>query len=135
MTTHQSSKVLHISLWVVQILLAAAFGMAGFLKISLPLTELAAKGMGFVNHTPEMMVRFIGASELAGALGLILPAVLRIKPILTPIAAAGLAVIMLLAAKEHIEQNESVMANVILFLLASFVAWGRFTKAPIQAKN
>jgi uncharacterized membrane protein YphA (DoxX/SURF4 family) len=134
MTEQKNSKALHIGLWVVQVLLALAFGMAGFMKVSMPMADLAAKGMGFVNHTPETMVRFIGIAELLGAIGLILPSALRIKPILTPIAAVGIAIIMLLAIREHLSQNEPIVANVILFALASIVAWGRFKKAPIKAK-
>lgn len=134
MAEQPNSKVLHIALWVVQVLLAVAFGMAGFMKSSAPIAELAAKGMGFVNHTSEGMVRFIGISEILGALGLILPAALRIKPILTPLAAVGIGVIMLLAVKEHWSQHEPIVANLVFLALAAFVAWGRFTKVPIQAK-
>lgn len=134
MSEQKNSKALHIGLWVVQVLLALAFGMAGFMKVSMPMADLAAKGMGFVNHTLETMVRFIGIAELLGAVGLILPSALRIKPILTPIAAVGIAIIMLLAIREHLSQNEPIVANVILFSLASIVAWGRFKKAPIKAK-
>lgn len=134
MSEQKNSKALHIGLWVVQVLLALAFGMAGFMKVSMPMADLAAKGMGFVNHTPETMVRFIGIAELLGAVGLILPSALRIKPILTPLAAVGIAIIMLLAIREHLSQNEPIVANVILFSLASIVAWGRFKKAPIKAK-
>lgn len=134
MTNQKKSKILHVSLWVAQVLVALAFGMAGFMKLSMPISELAAKGMGFVNHISEGLVRFIGTVELLGALGLILPAAMRIKPILTPIAAIGIAVIMLLSIKEHVTQNEPVVANIILLLLAAFVAWGRFKKAPIQSK-
>lgn len=135
MTTKQKKNTaLHIALWIVQSLLAVAFGMAGFMKVSMPLAELASNGMGFVNHTPEAMVRFIGIAELLGALGLILPAALRIKPILTPIAAVGLAIIMVLAAYEHITHNESIVPNVVLFVLSAFVAWGRFRKAAILHK-
>ena len=135
MTEQKESKALHISLWVVQVLLAFAFGMAGFLKLSLPLSELAAKGMGFVNHTPESMVRFIGLAEVLGACGLIFPSALRIKPGLTPLAAIGLATIMLLAIYEHISQNESIVANFVLLALSIFVVWGRYKKAPIHAKS
>lgn len=134
MTTQKNSKAFHIGLWVAQVLLAFAFGMAGFMKVSMPISELAANGMGFVNHTPETMVRFIGIAELLGAIGLILPAALRIKPILTPIAAVGIAIIMLLAIREHLSQNESIVANIVLLLLAIFVAWGRFKKAPVRTK-
>lgn len=134
MTQQKTSKILHISLWAVQILLALAFGMAGFMKLSMPLSDLAAKGMGFVNHTSEGMVRFIGIAEVLGALGLILPSALRIKPILTALAAVGIALIMILAMNEHISQNESIVANIVMFVLAAFVAWGRFKLAPIKAK-
>lgn len=134
MTEQKKSKALHISLWIAQGLLAAAFGMAGFMKITAPIEQLAQSGMGFVNHYGEGVVRFIGVSELLGALGLILPAALRIKPILTPIAAVGFAIIMLLASIEHLSQHEPIIANVILFLLAITIAWGRFKKIPIQAK-
>lgn len=133
-TIQNKSKALHLSLWVAQGLLAAAFGMAGVLKLSKSINELASMGMGFVLHFSEGMVRFIGLTEVLAALGLILPSALRIKPILTPIAASGVAIIMILASKEHLSQNEPVVANLVLFSLAVFVAWGRFKKSPIQSK-
>lgn len=135
MTKQQNSKALHISLWVAQILLALAFGMSGFMKISMPISELAANGLGFVNHYSEGMVRFIGSTEVLGALGLILPAALRIKSGLTPLAALGLAIIMVLAIIEHLSQSEPIVPNIILFAIASFIAWGRFKVAPIQSKK
>lgn len=134
MTEQKRSKGLHIALWVVQGFLAFAFGMAGFMKISMPISELAANGMGFVNHYSEAMVRFIGITEALGALGLILPSAFRFKTFLTPLAAVGFALIMLLAAKEHLTQEEPIVTNLILFVLAVFVAWGRFKKVPIQSK-
>lgn len=133
MTEQQNSKALHIGLWVAQGLLAAAFGMAGFMKISAPIEQLAQSGMSFVNNFGVGTVRFIGISELLGALGLILPAALRIKPILTPLAAVGVAIIMVLATTYHITHGESAMPTIILFALAAFVAWGRFKKVPILA--
>jgi putative oxidoreductase len=128
------SKALHIALWILQGLLALAFGVAGFMKTTAPIEQLALNGMSFVNHYGVGMVRFIGISELLGAIGLILPAALRIKPILTPLAAVGFAIIMILATFYHLSQSEPIVATIILFALASFVAWGRFLKAPIQAK-
>jgi putative oxidoreductase len=83
------------------------------------------------------MVRFIGACELAGAVGLILPAATRIRPMLTPLAASGLVVVMLLAMAFHISRGEAAQAlpiNLTLGALAAFVAWGRFRKAPIRAQ-
>ncbi|WP_461490071.1 DoxX family protein [Pontibacter sp. HJ8] len=133
-TTQYRSKALHITLWVVQVLLAVAFGMAGFMKLVTPLPELAAQGMTYVNSFGEGMVRFIGISELLAAIGLIMPAALRIKPVLTPLAALGLAVIMVLAFGYHLMNNEPFVPTIVLFALAAFVAWGRFKKAPIQPK-
>ena len=130
----KQSKGLHIALWVAQGLLATAFFMAGFMKLTMPINELAANGMSFVDAFSEGMVRFIGISELIGAIGLLLPALLRIKPILTPIAALGLATVMVLAAIYHITHSEPPVPNFILLALASFVAWGRFKKVPIQSK-
>jgi len=134
MTEQPKSKALHIGLWVVQVLLAFAFGMSGFMKIISPIEQLAASGMTFVNNFSPEMVRFIGVSEMLGALGLLLPAALRIKPFLTPLAALGLGTIMVFAATYHITHNESFVPNVVLFSLAAFVAWGRYKKAAIQAK-
>jgi len=128
------SKGLHYGLWVAQVLLFAAFMMAGLMKVTTPIAELAVK-MAWVAEMPAL-VRFIGTSELLGAIGVLLPAATRIKPILTPIAAAALVVVMVLAAGFHIYRGEipQMAPSVILGLLAAFVAWGRFTKAPIAAR-
>jgi putative oxidoreductase len=134
MTEQKKSKALHIALWIVQILLAVAFGMAGFMKIITPVEQLAEGGMTFVADYGMGMVRFIGIVEVLGAVGLILPAALRIRPVLTPLAAVGIAIIMVLATYYHISNSEPIMATVVLFVLAVFVAWGRFLKSPIQSK-
>ena len=74
-------------LWVVQILLALAFVMAGAMKLFTPIADLAAQ-MGWPDESSALLVRFIGLAEVCGALGLILPSALRIRPSLTPLAAA-----------------------------------------------
>jgi hypothetical protein len=110
--------------------------MAGVMKVGAPLAQLGAK-MAWVNAVPAGLVRFIGASELAGALGLVLPASTRIKPSLTPLAALGIVLIMVLAAGFHISRGEAaqgVPMNLILGGLAAFVAWGRWKKAPISPR-
>jgi uncharacterized membrane protein YphA (DoxX/SURF4 family) len=135
MANNQHSKGLHISLWVAQVLLALAFGMSGFLKISSPIEKLAEMGMTFVTSYDPATVQFIGVAELLAAIGLILPSALRLIPILTPLAATGLAIIMILATQYHIAHDESPIANLVLFAIAVFVAWGRFKKAPIQPKK
>jgi uncharacterized membrane protein YphA (DoxX/SURF4 family) len=134
MKEQKQSKGLHIALWVAQGLLAAAFGMAGFMKITTPIEQLAQMGMGFVNNYGEGTVRFIGTMEVLGALGLILPSALRIMPILAPVAAVGAGIIMILATQYHITHNEPFIPTVILFAIAAFIAWGRYKKAPVKAK-
>lgn len=130
------SKGLHLGLWVAQGLAAFAFLGAGATKLSTPIAELATK-MPWVTHFPELAVRAIGAAELAGALGLVLPSALRIQPRLTPLAAAGLVLVMLGAAGTHVVLGEAPMMapSVILGGLAAFVAWGRGVKAPIAPKD
>lgn len=128
------SKAMNVALWIAQLLLAAAFGMAGAMKATTPIAELTPK-MPWVANLPYL-VRFIGVSELAGALGLLLPALTRIKPWLTPLAALGLVVVMVLATAFHILRGEYPVLPVPLLLgaLAAFVAWGRTRKAPIAAR-
>lgn len=105
------------------------------MKITAPIEQLAQNGMTFVNNYGVGMVRFIGISEVLGAIGLILPAALRILPLLTPLAAAGLSIIMVLATQYHLSHGEPFIATVILFALAVFVAWGRYKQSPIQPKS
>lgn len=131
---YNASKFIHSVLWILQVVLAAAFGLAGFMKLTLPVEELAKQGMSFVNDYAVDTVRLIGISEVLGALGLILPAALRMKPFLTPIAALCLAVIMVLATIYHAMHNEPIVATVLFLAITLFIAWGRLKKAPIQAK-
>lgn len=128
-------KGLNIALWISQILLAAMFGMAGLMKVTQSIDHLSEM-LPFAAQVPEGLVRFIGAAELAGALGLILPAASRILPRLTPLAATGLVVVMVLAAGFHIYRGEfsNLPINFILGSLAAFVAWGRFAKARISKR-
>ncbi|PSR56159.1 hypothetical protein AHMF7605_22960 [Adhaeribacter arboris] len=132
----KSSKGLHIVLWILQVALAGMFIMAGFMKLTTPVEQLGTQ-MAWVKDVSAGLVRFIGASELLGGLGLVLPSLLRIKPWLTPLAAIGLALIMFLAAIFHISRGETgaLGINFILAALAIFIAWGRSKKAPIHTRN
>jgi hypothetical protein len=134
-TTQNNASGIRIALWSAQIILALAFGMAGVMKLTTPLQELLSSmpslaGMGW-------LVRFIGLSELAAAIGLILPALTRIAPILTPVAASGLLVIMVLAAGLHLLRAEFSALPIVAALaaLTYFVAWGRFKRAPIASRS
>ena len=134
--SHSSpSNALPIALWVVQGLLAFAFGMAGVMATTMPISELAAN-LVWPGALPPALVRFIGGAEFLGALGMILPSVTRIRPQLTPLAGAGLATIQTLAIGFHVLRGEfsALPINLTLGLLAAFVAWGRFKKAPIPAR-
>ena len=122
-TIKHPSKALHISLWAAQIILAAMFIFAGFPKATQPIDELAA-WLPLVNETPVALVRFIGITELLGGIGLLLPGILRIKPILTAYAAVGILLIMIMAIGYHISKGEfaALGTNIGLGLLAAFVA-------------
>jgi uncharacterized membrane protein YphA (DoxX/SURF4 family) len=134
----KTALALTIALWVAQVLLAAMFLMAGGMKVSLPYADfvkMAAEANSPI--MPEALVRFIGVSEVAGGLGMILPAATRVMPALTAWAAVGLGTIMVLATALHASRMEwtSVGTCVTLLALAAFVAWGRFKAAPIAARG
>ena len=110
------------ALWIAQVLLALAFVSAGAMKLILPGEALTA-----FYPFPELFIRFIGVCELLGAVGLILPGLLRIRQSLTPLAAAGLAIIMAGATVTTlaIGGGASALMPLALGLLAVFVAYGR----------
>jgi putative oxidoreductase len=135
-TAPQSRRTLNVTLWVLQILLAIAFAMTGLMKLTQPVADLATQ-MAWVGSVPAALVRFIGIAELAGAVGLILPALTRVQPRLTALAALGLVVVMLLASVTHASRGEFGMipVNLVLGALAAFVAWGRGKAAPIGPRT
>lgn len=136
-TSPANNKVLHYALWTVQILLGGAFFMAGMMKLGTPASELVANGMAWAGRVSDGLISFIGLAEVAGGLGLILPALTRIAPKLTPLAGAALALVMVLAAGEHGLASEfgALAPNFVLGGLALFVAWGRSTKVVIQPRE
>jgi putative oxidoreductase len=132
----QGGTGLQISLWIVQVLLGLLFGMAGAMKLLQPMAALVTT-VTWAADLPVALVRFIGAAELAGALGLLLPALTRIRPVLVPLAATGLATIMVLAIGFHLARGEAPVTgmNLLFGSLAAFVAWGRFRRAPIAPRT
>lgn len=124
-----------LGLWVAQVALALLFGMAGFIKLMTPIDALAVQ-MAWVEGAPAALVRFIAIAEIAGALGMILPAATRIMPFLTPLAALGFVVIQVLAIGVHIVRGEPAILpmNFVLLAVAAFVVWGRWRKAPIAPR-
>lgn len=119
---------MNIALWVVAGLLAAAFAAAGLMTLTQPKPKLAAAGMGWVAAVPAGGVGGIGALKVLAAVGLILPAALNIAPVLVPLAAVGLVLLMVGAAVTPARRSEASMipVNLVLLALAVFVAVGRF---------
>lgn len=116
-----------VFLWVIQIVLAVMFLAAGLMKATKPKAELREK-LAFVDDFSASTVKFIGITQVLAAIGLILPAVTGIATFLTPLAATGLVITMLLAIGVHIKRGEypNIVVNVVLLILAGLVAWGRF---------
>jgi uncharacterized membrane protein YphA (DoxX/SURF4 family) len=118
---------MNIVLWIAAGLLAAVFLASGVLKVLQPKEKLR-ENMAWVDDFPTGVVKLIGGLELLAAIGLILPGALDIAPILVPLAATGLAALMVGAIITHVrrKENQALPINAILLLLAVFVAWGRF---------
>ncbi|PZH20831.1 hypothetical protein C1I97_00880 [Streptomyces sp. NTH33] len=119
---------MNTTLWIVAGIVAFLFAAVGLMKVVTPRTELASGNMPWAADFSDGAVKGIGAVEVLGAVGLVLPAVLDVAPGLVPVAATGLAVIMALAAVVHVRRKEApaVVVNLVLLALAVFVAWGRF---------
>ena len=120
-----------IVLWVVQVLLAAAFLVSGATKLSQPKEKLA-KNWAWVEDFSRPTVRIIGALEVLGAIGIVLPALTGILLWLTPLTALGLVLTMIGAALTHLRRSEYSVITVtaVLLILAAFVAYGRFFVLP-----
>jgi uncharacterized membrane protein len=123
---------MNVFLWILQGLLAAAFLAAGVMKATQPKEKLAPN-LPWVNDFPVAAVKLIGVSQIAAALGLVLPGLTGIAVILTPLAAVGLGLIMVLAAVYHIRKGEysSIVVNAVILLIAAVIAWGRFGPYPL----
>ena len=119
---------MNVVLWIIASVLAVAFLGAGLMKVAQPKEKLAASGMGWTEQFPPAAIKLIGGLEVLAAIGLILPAALDIAPVLVPLAALGLVLMMIGAAITHARRNETQMiaANVVLLVLAAVVVWGRF---------
>ena len=127
---------MNIVLWILQILLALLFLFSGGMKLVIPPEVL--KSMGSPNQVqfPGWFIQFIGVVEVLGGLGLILPALLRIRPSLTPLAAAGLVIVMIGAVVVSI-MGDGVKAAIVPFIvgvLVVFIAYGRLKLKPIQSR-
>jgi uncharacterized membrane protein YphA (DoxX/SURF4 family) len=119
---------MNLALWIVAIVLAAVFVGSGLMKELVPKEKLVTSGQGWAQDFSSTNIRLIGLAEILGAIGLVVPAAVHIAPILVPLAATGLVLVMVGAAIVHARRNEpmNVAVNLVLITLAVFVAWGRF---------
>lgn len=134
--TATPGRALRISLWAAQIVLAFLFIAAGYVKLTTPIPQLAAM-MPWAGQYSETFVRSIALVDLAGGIGILLPALTRILPRLTVLAALGCAVLQVIALLFHLSRGEAAVTplNVVLLALALFVLWGRNNKAPIAPRQ
>ena len=139
-TVSRRDTILHVGLWTAQILLALALALAfaftGTGSLTRPIDDLAAVAV-WPGEVPAALVRLIGAAELMGALGLILPSLTRIRPAVTPLAATGLVGVMLLAVSYNLSHGRwpALALNLVLGSLAVFVAWGRSQSLPLTPRR
>jgi putative oxidoreductase len=124
---------MNIVLWILQVLLAAQFLFHGWIFVAPPPEMVDIMNAEF---TPWLRI-FIGVAELLAAAGLILPSLTRILPWLTPLAAAGLMIIMISATGFHLFRGEigNAVYTAVLFLLVTFVAYMRWKVKPIPPRN
>jgi len=119
-------------IWVAQILVGLLFLAAGFMKLTQPKAKLQTN-MKWVEDFSPNTIKGIGALELLGGVGVILPSLTNILPVLSPLAALGLVLVMVGAIITHIRRGETpfIVVNLVLLALAAFVAYGRFVAAPL----
>jgi len=124
---------MNLALWIVAIVLATIFVASGLMKLLVHKDKLVASGQGWAQDYSPSAIRLIGIVEVLGAVGLIVPAVTRIAPILVPSAAIGLILVMIGAARVNARRNETryIAVNVAIMLLAAFVVWGRLGPSPL----
>jgi uncharacterized membrane protein YphA (DoxX/SURF4 family) len=129
---NSEETTMNITLWIVAGLLAVPFLAGGALKLAWPKEKLAASGFGFAEDFSAGNVKAIGALEVLAAVGLTLPAALGVAPVLVPLAAVGVVLLMVGAVLTHLRRHEvpPVVVNLVLLSLAGLVAWGRFGSQP-----
>jgi hypothetical protein len=123
-----------VALWIAAIVLALAMLGAGSMKLIRSREQIVAMGMGYAQHFPSGAIKAIGALEVLAAIGLIVPGLTGIAPILVPLAATGVAILMLGAIITHVRLRDPIGQSVpafVLLLVALFVVWGRFGSYPL----
>lgn len=122
----RGEKGISVGLWTAQGVLAALFLFAGVMKFVMPVEEMVKQ-----TSLPGAFFHFIGVAEVLGAIGLVVPALLRIRPLLTPVAASGLVIIMAGATVLSVPMGAVALFPLFAGVLAAFVAYGRLRLKPI----
>ena len=133
-TTHtKDSRKINALLWSVQCVLALLFLFGGGMKLVLPIATLTQQGGP---PLPGLFLRFIGVLEVAGALGMVLPGLLHLRAELTPLAAAGLVIVMSGATGVTLASGAAAgaLVPVAVGFLAAFVAYGRWRLVPLSRR-
>ena len=120
-------------LWILAFVLAAIFAASGVVKLATARDQQIDR-TPYVEDFPQLVIRGIGALEILGAIGLLLPALTGVATVLVPMAAAGLSITMVLAALVHVRRGDGTAAalpSILLAILSVFVAWSRFGPYPL----
>jgi uncharacterized membrane protein len=126
---------MHLALWIVAGLMAAAFAVGGVSKLVIPKERIAQlPGGRWVNGVSADFVRATGVLDLLAAAGLVLPAALDVAPVLVPVAAVGVVLLMIGAAIVRLRHGSpmAILGDATYLALAAFVAWGRFGPEPFS---
>ncbi|MDC9837187.1 DoxX family protein [Rhizobium binxianense] len=131
-----AGKGLQIALWVAQALIFASFTLFGCMKFFMPADQLAAMWV-WPGEVPVWFLRLMGVIDFAGGVGVLLPALTRIQPRLSVLAALGCVLLQIAAMIFHVSRGETpaLPLNVILLALSAFILWGRGKRAPIAPRG
>jgi uncharacterized membrane protein YphA (DoxX/SURF4 family) len=132
----QPSKQLRTALWIAQVVIFGLFTMFGCMKLFLPVERLAA-WWSWPGQVPVWFLHFTGILDAAGGIGVLIPALTRIKPRLTVLAALGCTLLQIAAIIFHLVRGEAPVLplNIVLLALSIFILWGRGAKAPISSRR
>lgn len=133
--TPPAGKPLQVALWVAQLLIFASFTLFGGMKFFMPVDQLAAMWV-WPGEVPAWFLRLMGVIDFAGGVGVLLPALTRVRPGLTVLAALGCVLLQIAAMIFHLSRGEApaIPLNIILLALSAFILWGRGKRAPIAPR-
>lgn len=131
----EMKKTTNVLLWIAQVLISTSLIWAAYVKLFQSIEQLEIM-WPWTGDVSPIFVRLTGAIDLLGALGVILPSLLRSKPILAPTAAMGIVLLMIAASIFHISRGEAsqIGFNIVFAAIAGFIAYGRLKLVPIQSK-